>query len=312
MRKYPISSEFKAFSHLVPPINRPFLKLAQKHMPVPKFLWQDPELDVQMQLIPGYQGDSIEVYILTPKKLTAPLPCLINYHGGGFVLEGAHYHYRLAMTYAKQAHCKVIFVRYRLAPNHPFPVPIEDGYAAMNWVYENADALGIDRERIAVGGDSAGGQLSASVCLLARTRNHPIRPLFQLLIYPFLDVRNNSESAQRYTDTPMWNSKLTEKVSPIVNPGNAVTDKRITSPVEVEDLTGMPDAYIETAEFDCLHDDGILYAKRLTEAGVAVELNETKGTIHGYDIVLDCPTTKDAVAKRLAFMKQRFASKQLP
>lgn len=310
MNKYPISDEFKAYSKFVPPMNRLFLKLAQKNMGIPKFIWQDPELDVQMQQIPGYQGDPIEVYILTPKKLTNPMPCLINYHGGGFVLEGAEYHFRLAMTYAKEARCKVIFVRYRLAPNHPFPVPIEDGYAAMNWAYENAEALGIDRNRIAVGGDSAGGQLSASVCLLVRDRNHPIRIRFQMLIYPFLDVRNNSESARRFTDTPMWNSKRTEKVNPIINPGYAVTDKRMTSPVEVEDLTNLPDAYIETAEFDCLHDDGIMYAKRLMEAGMSVELNETKGTIHGYDIVLDCPTTKNAVARRVAFIVHKFMGEE--
>ena len=310
MRKYPISEEFKSSSRFVPPMNRPFLKLAQKHMPIPKFLWQDPELDVRMQQIPSYQDGEIEVYILTPKNLPAPMPCLVNFHGGGFVLEGADYHFHLAMSYAKEARCKVIFVRYRLAPDHPFPTPIEDGYAAMEWIYENAEELGIDRNRIAFCGDSAGAQLSASVCMLARDRNHPIRPKFQMLIYPFLDNRNNSESARRFTDTPMWNSKRTALVKPILNPGNAVTDKRITSPVEVEDLSNLPDAYIETAEFDCLHDDGILYAKRLMETGTAVELNETKGTIHGYDIVLDCATTKNAVARRSAFMQRMFGTEK--
>ena len=307
MRKYPISNEFKAYSHFVPPINRPFLKLAQKHMGVPKFLWQDPELDVQMKKIPGYREQEIEVYILTPKDLTAPMPCLVNFHGGGFVLEGADYHYRLAMRYAKEAHCKVVFVRYRLAPNHPFPGPIEDGYCAMNWVFENAEKLGIDPMRIGFGGDSAGAQLSAAVCLLSRDRNHPIRPRFQMLIYPFLDSRNTSDSAKRFTDTPMWNSKRTALALPIINPGNAVTDKRIASPVEAEDLTRLPESYIETAEFDALHDDGILYARRLAEAGVPVELNETKGTIHGFDIVLDCKTTNDAVCRRIGFMKRMFA-----
>lgn len=306
MRKYPISEEFKSYSRFVPPINRPFLKLAQKHMPVPKFLWKDPELDVQMQKIAGYQGDEIEVYIMTPKALTAPMPCLINYHGGGFVLEGAEYHYRLAMTYAKEVKCNVIFVRYRLAPNYPFPTPVEDGYAAMEWVYENAEALGIDRNKIGVGGDSAGAQLSAAVCLLARDRNHPVQLKFQMLVYPFLDSRNNSESAKRFTDTPMWNSTQTAKALPIINPNNVCTDKRIISPVEVEDLSQLPEAYIEPAQFDALHDDGTLYAKRLEEAAVSVELNETKGTIHGFDIVLDCETTRKAVARRIAFMRRIF------
>lgn len=309
MKKYPISEEFKAYSRFVPPVNRPFLKLAQKLMPIPRFLWQDPELDVQLQRIPGYQDGEIEVYILTPKGLTSPMPCLINYHGGGFVLEGAEYHFRLAMQYAKEVRCKVIFVRYRLAPKYPFPTPIEDGYAAMCWIWENADILGIDRNRIGFGGDSAGAQLSAAVCLLSRDRSHPIRPCFQMLIYPFLDSRNTSASAKEFTDTPMWNSKRTALALPIINPGNAVTDKRISSPVEVENLSALPTSYIEPAEFDALHDDGILYASRLEEAGVCVELNETKGTIHGFDIVLDCDTTRNAVARRIDFMQRMFAKK---
>lgn len=102
-----------------------------------------------------------------------------------------------------------------------------------------------------------GQSLQMSTPTIGRTWKHRIRPQFQLLIYPFLDARNNSESARRFTDTPMWNSKRTEKVNPIVNPDNAVTDKRMTSSVEVEDLTHLPEAYIETAEFDCLHDDGM-------------------------------------------------------
>ena len=270
-------------------------------MKVPKFLWNDPELDVQVQKIPGYQDGEIEVYILTPKKLKAPMPCLIDYHGGGFVLEGAEYHYRLAMTYAKETPCKVVFV----APAHPFPTPVEDGYAAMEWVYDHAGELGIDKNRIAFVGDSAGAQLSVAVNLLARDRKHPIKPVCQILVYPFLDERNTSNSAEKFTDTPMWNSSLTKRVLPIINPNHAVSDKRITSPVEVEDLTNMPDAYIETAEFDALHDDGILFAKRLAQVGGDVELNETKGTMHGFDIVLDCDISKAAILRRLDFLKRK-------
>lgn len=306
MSKYPISQEFKSFSRFAPPISKPFVLLAQKFMKVPAFLTKDPELEVENRKIPGYQGAEIDVYILTPKGCTGPMPCLMDYHGGGFVLEGANYHFSLAMEYAKRLSCKVVFPKYRLAPRHPFPTPVEDGYAAMEWVYDHAGELGIDREKMAVCGDSAGAQLSASVCLLARDRKHPVKLRFQTLIYPFLDERNSSESAKKYTDTPMWNSRLTARVSPILNPDGRLSDKRITSPVEVEDLRELPPAYIETAEFDCLHDDGTLYAHRLREAGVPVALNETRGTIHGFDIVLNCPTTRAAVESRVSYMREHF------
>jgi acetyl esterase/lipase len=127
-----------------------------------------------------------------------------------------------------------------------------------------------------------------------------------MMIYPFLDMRNNSKSAKLFTDTPMWNSALSAKVQEIVNPGNACTEKILTSPVEAESLENLPPAYIETAEFDCLHDDGILYADRLRDAGVETELFETKGTMHGFDIVLEAPTTQDAIFRRIAFMRRYF------
>ena len=100
------------------------------------------------------------MFVISPKDLPSPAPCLVNFHGGGFVFEGYNSHYQMAMTYAREGRCKVIYVRYRLALKHPFPIPQEDCYAALCWVYDHAEELGIDRERIGVGGDSAGGTLS--------------------------------------------------------------------------------------------------------------------------------------------------------
>ena len=128
---------------------------------------------------------------------------------------------------------------------------------------------------------------------------------FQLLVYPFLDMRNESFSAQKYTDTPMWNSSLTAKVKPLLMPDGEVNISYI-SPVESENLSDLPPAYIETAEFDCLHDDGILYADLLKKEGTAVEVFETKGTMHGYDIALKSPMTLKAVKKRTDYIKKMF------
>lgn len=272
------------------------------------YIYKDEELEIRREIVESFDGYGLTVYVISPKAIKEPCPCLINFHGGGFVFEGAFHHFRLAMTYAKNVGCKVVYVRYRLAPKNKFPVPMEDCYAVLRWAYENADSFGFDRDKIAVGGDSAGGTLAAAVCLMNRDRGGEIPVRFQLLVYPFLDMRNNSCSAKKYTDTPMWNSVLTEKVKPLLMPEGEVNLSYI-SPAESESLSDLPPAYIETAEFDCLHDDGILYSELLRKEGTEVELFETKGTMHGYDIVLRSPMALRAVKKRADFMKRMFAVK---
>ena len=254
--------------------------------------------------IKSYDGENIECFVMSPKSLGDNAPCLIYIHGGGFVLAAAGYHYKNAIRYAKEVGCKVVFVNYRLAPQNPHPVFFEDCYAAMCWAYDHAEALGIDISRIGIGGDSAGSALAVGVCMLARDRQHPVKFAFQMLPYPYLDARNNSESCKRFTDTPMWNSTLSGKIAPMTKADKSRPDYVYYSPAEAESFEGLPPAYIETAEFDCLRDDGILYAEKLCAAGVEVTLNETKGTMHGFDIMQNASTTKAALAARIEFMKK--------
>ena len=162
----------------------------------------------------------------------------------------------------------------------------------------------MDVERIGIGGDSAGSTLAVGVCLMARQRNHPVKFRFQMLPYPFLDARNESKSCKRFTDTPMWNSRLSDRIGPMTRVDKHDPNYVWYSPVEADSFGGMPPAYIETAEFDCLHDDGILYARLLREAGIEVTLNETTGTMHGFDIATKAPTTLAAMEQRIAFMKR--------
>lgn len=306
MAKYPISKEFFPFNLFAPPMSKKFVLMAQKYMKTPGLLWKDPELDVQTRTIPGYQGGEIEVYIITPKDFPTPAPCLVNFHGGGFVFEGYNSHYQMAMAYAKEGRCKVVYVRYRLAPAHPFPVPQEDCYAALCWMHAHAAELGIDPSRIAVGGDSAGGTLSVVACLIARDRGAAVKPLFQLLVYPWLDGRNVSDSYRKYTDTPMWNSTLSKKVGPIINPDPESIPLAWRSPVEAKSHADPPPAYIEVAEFDCLHDDGVLYAKLLRDNGIPVEFHESKGTMHGFDTVFKAHTSQAMLKKRTAYIRRMF------
>ncbi len=304
--KYPIKKEFFPFSYLKPPISERFLAMAVPHMKTPKYIYKDKELDVCRHEVTSYDGEKIECFLMSPKALNGNVPCLIYIHGGGFVLSAAGYHYKNAMRYAKEVGCKVVFVNYRLAPNHPHPVFFEDCYSAMCWAYDNADTLGIDTTRIGIGGDSAGSTLSVGVCMMAKDRKHPAKFLFQMLPYPYLDARGNSESCKKYTDTPMWNSSLSDRIGPMTKVDKDDPSYVYYSPVEAESFEGLPPAYIETAEFDCLHDDGILYAEKLREAGIKVVLNETEGTMHGFDIVQKAETTENALADRIAYMKKRF------
>ncbi len=304
MKKYGILWEFFPWNLFAPPISEKFLAMSVPHMKPPKFLWRDKELDVTAHEIPCCDGEKITCFVLSPKNLSAKAPCLMYFHGGGFVLEAAGYHYANAMRYAKEVGCKVVFPLYRLAPQHPHPVFFEDCYASFCWAYDHAEALGIDIRRMGVGGDSAGSTLAVGVCLMAAERSHPVKFRFQMLPYPFLDARNCSDSCRRFTDTPMWNSRLSDRIGPMTKADRKHPNYVWYSPVEAENFEGLPPAYIETAEFDCLHDDGILYAELLGQAGIEVTLNETRGTMHGFDIAAKAPTTLAAMEQRIAFMKR--------
>lgn len=306
MSKYMISRQFFPFSYFKPPISERFLAMVVPFMKAPKFINKDKELEVSHHNIKSYDGEDIECFLMAPKTIKKHAPCLIYIHGGGFVLPAASYHYRNAMRYAKEVACKVFFINYRLAPKHPHPIFFEDCYAAMSWLYEHADLLDIDPSLIGIGGDSAGATLAVGVCMMIKDRNHPLKLVFQMLVYPFLDARNNSDSAKRYNDTPMWNSSLSNRIAPMTKVDKNRLDYIYYSPVEARRFKELPLAYIETAEFDCLHDDGILYAKKLSQAGIKVILNETKATMHGFDIVQKAPITQNALQSRISFMKKAF------
>lgn len=290
-----------------PPLNRAVVPVIQQLMRPLYFVEKSTaDLTVERKIIPVAGGDTIRALWYSPKDIGKNAPCLVYYHGGGFVFPASPHHYSLAKEYAQRAHCKVLFADYRLAPKYPFPIAPEDCYAAYSWVLSNAGELAVDPARVAVSGDSAGGQLATVVCLMARDRGQAI-PCGQMLIYPAAgDVE--TESVKKYTDTPMCNSRDMEKYGKLYRSDPSVGENVYASPIEAETLEGLPTAYIETAEFDCLRDGGILYADRLRQFGVSTELYNTEGTMHGFDIVLNSPIVRACVDRRLEFLKQIFQS----
>lgn len=306
MNKYNIHSDFKKYENTIIPLFPPLLPLINIFL-TKSFKKIKPIEGVHetKYKIPGYKSGLIELTVYAPEKIDTNTPCLIYFHGGAFVLKAVPYHKKLVCEYALKTPCKVIFVDYRLAPKYAFPVGVEDCFAAFEWVCKNAKTLGIDQNKIAVGGDSAGGALAAAVSLMARERKK-FGLCFQMLIYPVTDARQITESMKKYTDTPMWNSKLNKKMWRLYL-GNKVCSKReYASPMEAVSLENMPDSYIEVSEFDCLRDEGINFAEALQKSGISVELNKTAGTVHGFEIAERSEIVSQSVEKRVAALKKAF------
>lgn len=288
------------------PYNSGFLRIASrvqtlllKATPVPK------GIQTHTYKVKGYRELTVPVEVFEPKQANGKMPCLLYIHGGGFGYKAAPHHKRLACIYAQNANCRVVFPDYHLLPKHAFPAAYEDVIAVYEWLCHNAETLMIDRNHIAVAGDSAGAALAANLCNSTEKRGLQI-PCCQLLIYPVIDAVMQTESMKKYVDTPMWNTVNNRKMWDMYL-AHATPDERISaSPMQNNLPKQMPDTYIETAEFDCLHDEGILYSKRLKEAGINVTVYETQGTIHGYDAVIGSAITKAGVKKRLKFLKAAF------
>lgn len=308
MGKYLIHKDFKKYNNMKPPIYKSLLPLINKSMGILFSMEKsDKYVSVSHKKITTDKKETISILLYEPKKLTKKAPCLLYIHGGAFMLKGAPYHYSLARKYAKEAECKVVFVDYRLAPKYSYPTPLNDCLDTLKWIVNNADDLVIDKDKIAVGGDSAGGNLAAAISLVARDELK-INLCFQLLIYPVIDRRMQTDSMKKYIDTPMWNAKLSKKMWEYYLKDIKSEDLKYTSLLEGNSLHNLPKTYIEAAEFDCLHDEAICYAEALKKAGNDVELTETYGTIHGYDIVLDSEIVTSSIKKRVNFIRNSFSS----
>ena len=253
--------------------------------------------------IPRADGSSLAVIGIAPRDAGPATPALLYFHGGAFFLGYAGIHLGNAEQLARETGCRVFLVDYRLSTEAPFPAPFEDCHAALGWLRANAATLGVDATRIAVMGDSAGGCLAAGVAQKAQDEGTPVRA--QILLYPVTDADCKTPSAQDFSDTPLWNSKGSRVMWSLYLRGSPRDPPPpYASPAHRANLAGLPPAYIETAEFDPLRDEGIDYARRLEAAGVRVILNATRGTIHAVDTVPGAPLTRAAMAARIAAVRE--------
>lgn len=304
--KYPIHPDFKKWEKTNPLLHKYMLPVMQKllgHLILREA--SSEKLAVSKETISIGNGSTIQALLYSPAGIEENAPCLVYYHGGGFVFPAVPHHFNLAREYALRTACKVLLVDYRLAPKYPFPAAPEDCYAAYCWVLANAKKLSVDAARVATGGDSAGGELATVVCLMSKDRGQAM-PCAQMLLYPVTGRGVETESMKKYIDTPMCNSRDVEKYIKFYITNPAAGKIEYASPIDASSLEGLPPAYIETAEFDCLRDGGILYAERLRESGVLVELYNTEGTMHGFDVVPDSPIVRVCVDKRILFLQKIF------
>jgi acetyl esterase len=239
---------------------------------------RQPVADVRDRTIPG-PGGPIPVRIYTPSD-AAPRGALVYFHGSGFVIYDLDSHDSECRAMCNRAGITVVSVDYRLAPEHKFPAAVEDSFAALEWTAANAAELGVDPARIAVGGDSAGGNLAAVVAQIARDRGGP-RIAFQLLVYPVTDARlahpSMDENAEGYG---LSRAQMAWFIEQYVRGEADKLDSRC-SPLLAKSLADLPPALVITAEYDVLRDEGEAYARRLIGAGVRTALTRYTGMIHG-------------------------------
>lgn len=245
-------------------------------------------VSVETVVAPGPAGaPEIQLRIYRPENLAPNAAAMLWIHGGGFILGSPQQDEHSSAAYAKEMGMLVAAVRYRLAPQHPFPAPLEDCYAGLKWLHAEAAKLGIDRDRIAIGGGSAGGGLTAGLALLAHERKE-VKLAFQLLIYPMIDDRTVTRAAAADGKllrlwTPAsnhygWSSYLGRE------PGGDGVHSH-AAPARHEDLRGLPPAWLGVGTNDLFHDEDVEYAKRLQAAGVKCDVTIVPGAFHGFDAV---------------------------
>jgi acetyl esterase len=266
-------------------------------------------LHIEDRQVPGRDGDpAVTIRIYQPEQRSAPA-AIYSVHGGGFISGDLETEHALNVRLARELGVAVVAVDYRLAPETPFPGPLEDVYAGLVWTSEHAGELGVDPQRIAIHGASAGGGLCAGLALLARDRGGP-HIAFQFLSVPELDDRLTTSSMVEFIDTPLWSRpQAVFSWDCYLGPGRAGADdvSIYAAPARATDLAGLPATYISVMHFDPLRDEGIAYAQSLLAADVTVELHLFPGTFHGSALVQHAAVSKREQAETIAVLRQGLA-----
>ena len=291
-----------------PPLSSQGVELVrQGYVATRGFLSEKPDVaNVEDRVIPGPAGD-IPVRIYTPDGV-APYPVLVYYHGGGWVIGSIETHDGICRAYANAAGCIVVNVDYRLAPEHRFPAAVDDAFAVLNWVAEHAADFGGDPSRMAVGGESAGANLSAVIAQLATEAGRPALK-YQILAYPVTNLAFDTESYETNADGYFLTQESMRWFWDLyLNDESEGADPK-ASPLLREDVSGLPSGIVITPEYDPLRDEGIAYGRRLKEAGVDFEVWVPDGMIHEFlGMTNILPEAKQAIETLGGKLRTAFAT----
>jgi acetyl esterase/lipase len=266
-----------------------------------------PAISVSERYVPGPEGaPEVRVLVYQPTTASTPLPALLWIHGGGYVLGSADQDDLGVKNIVSTVGCAAVSVDYRLAPETPHPGPVEDCYAALKWLYTHAEELDVDPSRIAIGGGSAGGGLTAALALLTRDRGE-VPLVLQLLIFPMLDDRTvTAADPHPYTGEFIWTHESNrfgwtsllgqEPGGPDVSPYAAAA--------RAEHLEGLPPTFINVGSLDLFLEENMEYARRLMRAGVPTELHVYPGAYHGFGMVPDAKVSQAAVRDELDALRR--------
>ena len=291
----------KALDAMPPPEGRAYFNAAFATKP------EDQEACARVEeLAIPVAGGTIPARLYAPAA-TGPLPVMVHFHGGGWVYMDLGTHDGYCRMLANRGACAVVAVEYRKAPEFPFPVPVEDCQAALQWVVAEATKLGLDATRVGVVGDSAGGNLAAAVALMARDNGGPALRL-QVLTYPAVDATMDQPSIAENAAAPLLGQAQMAWFWKHYNTSQADRRDPRMSPLFAKDLGRLPPAFISTAEFDPLRDEGEAYAGKLKAAGGVVEYHRYGGVFHGFMLMSKIiPEAARLIAAQAAFIKQYLA-----
>lgn len=259
------------------------------------------------------EGVEVGLRVYTPVGTTTPRPGLYHVHGGAYVMGSAEMDHVRNAQLCRELGAVIVAVDYRLAPEDPFPAGLDDCFVGLEWMVGHAEDLGLDPERIAVRGVSAGGGLAAALALRCRDQGGPVL-CFQHLSIPQLDDRLETESMRTFTDTPLWHRAAAEiSWDSYLGPGRrgAADVPSHAAPSRATDLSSLPPAYVSAMEFDPLRDEGIAYACGLLAAGVSVELHVFPGTFHGSCNLVWAQASQREAAEEIVVLRRALYSGEL-
>ncbi|MFT5705143.1 MAG: acetyl esterase [Shewanella sp.] len=258
--------------------------------------------DIQAPGLPGQPNVTVRIY--QPKQqVMEPRACYLNIHGGGFIMGDLNMEHARCLAFAVRCNAVCVSIDYRLAPEHPYPAALNDCYATLQWLALEDNPLNIDKNRIVVGGISAGGALAVSLALMSRDLSGPLIAM-QMLFYPALDDRCQTDSMIDGEDLYIWNRQNCVDMWRHYLGGQTPETLDYAVPARAEDVTYLPTTYLSVCEHDPLRDEGLEYGCRLLKNGVQVELHCFAGTIHGFDFMQSNAISSQAVDEMINFFNR--------